>query len=173
MKGVSDRLTRTQQAKINQKPIQRRTSHTGPPSSKPSGKGHQELSVGQLLEFERKGHLTIRAQVPAGEVTALGDSLQRRLAERLPAALEHRRRVLCPELPAARLAAEKDTAAAIRLLDGRSAEPVGFLQIFNCHRDSAEVRGFLRRSGLGAAAAALLGARRVRLYQDCLFWKQA
>lgn len=72
-------------------------------------------------------------------------------------------RVLCPGAdPASVSSAEQ----ALRLIERRGTDALGFLQFFNLHRDSEAVRRTALGAQLAGVAAQLLGARRVRLYQD-------
>lgn len=75
----------------------------------------------------------------------------------------HSVRVLCPGADASRVQTEEQ---ALRLIDARGTDGLGFLQFFHLHRASAAVRALLCGPRLAGVAAQLLGAKRVRLFQD-------
>lgn len=66
-------------------------------------------------------------------------------------------------LPASRPAPNLCAGAACQL---------GFLQFFNLHRSQAAIAQLVRHPALAGTAAQLLGAKRLRLYQDAVFLKQ-
>jgi hypothetical protein len=72
-------------------------------------------------------------------------------------------RVLCPGVDPASV---ESTAEALRLIEHAGTDALGFLQCFHLHRASAAVRAVARGPALAGVAAQLLGAPRVRLFQD-------
>ncbi|CAL8470739.1 g10281 [Coccomyxa elongata] len=60
---------------------------------------------------------------------------------------------------------------ALRHIRQHSQE-LGFLQHFNLHRELQVIRSLVTSQRLAAVAAQLLGEKRVRLYQDCVFLKE-
>ena len=93
----------------------------------------QELaSVGQeqLLNFERKGHCTVRRLLPAGDIQRLKQAIQKEIDVKQLQALKHRVRVLCSERIARTCTTVGQAKAALR----RGHAEVGFLQFFNLWR---------------------------------------
>ncbi|KAI8477056.1 MAG: hypothetical protein J3K34DRAFT_169991 [Monoraphidium minutum] len=84
-------------------------------------------------------------------------------------ALRHRVRVLCPNADPARV---RTCEEALKLIESRGTDHLGFLQFFHLHRASAAVAAAARGPRLAGVAAQLLGARRVRLLQDAVFYKE-
>lgn len=138
-------------------------------SSSTAATSSGRLSDSQLLSYERNGYLVTRQLLPADETTALRDAVHACVASQRLAALRQRVRVLCPGIDPMSLA---DEAAALRALRHHGTDSVGFLQFFNLHNSSEVVRRVACGPRLAAAAAQLLGCRRVRLYQDAVFLKE-
>lgn len=126
-----------------------------------------------LLRYERKGHVVTRQLIRPEELTPLASPLVAIVEGKRLAALRQRVSVLCPGVDAA---AVKTAAEALRLLQEKGTEPVGFLQIFNLHREASAAADATRELAtsprLAGVAAQLLGTRRVRLYQTCVFVKE-
>lgn len=78
-------------------------------------------------------------------------------------------RVLCPGADPVAVATPAEARA---LIAAEGTDGLGFLQFFHLHRASAAVRALAAGPALAGAAAALLGARRVRLFQDAVFLKE-
>lgn len=127
----------------------------------------------EVLAFAEAGHTMLPGFLGAREVLAMQRAVRAAMGGR---ELEAKRHTL-------RLGLGMDWAAAAaltreeverhfgeRLQNGRSE--ASFLQYFNLWRESAALRDAALHSGMGAAAAALLGVRRVRLYSDALFVKR-
>ena len=93
----------------------------------------QELaSVGQdqLLNFERKGHCTVRRLLPAEDSQRLKQAIQKEIDVKQLQALKHRVRGLCAERIARTCTTVGQAKAALR----RGHAEVGFLQFFNLWR---------------------------------------
>jgi len=117
------------------------------------------LPLEKLLAFEREGHVVTRGLLARQEFEELALPL-RRLAEGDGAEAHAERE------DAARHAAETMSQG------GLPDEAPPFLQTFNPHRRHAAALRLALALPLAAAAATLLCASRVRLYQTALFWKR-
>ena len=100
------------------------------------------------LAFEREGHCVTRALLDASEIGAYAPAV----------------------LGAARRGERGARAHAADVNAPGNAPP--FLQTFNPHRADGAVAALAGSARLGATAAALLGAPRVRLYQTAVFTKR-
>ncbi|GFR47152.1 hypothetical protein Agub_g8843 [Astrephomene gubernaculifera] len=138
-------------------------------ANKSSPSSHTTLSDSALLRYEREGFLVTRQLLQTQQVEALKGSCEAEVAARRLDSLRHRVRVLCPGINPATLATE---AAARAALAAQATDDLGFLQFFNLHRSNEDVARVALGPELAAVAAQLLGARRVRVYQDCLFLKE-
>ncbi|KAK9845497.1 hypothetical protein WJX81_007970 [Elliptochloris bilobata] len=130
----------------------------------------RRLPTQQLLAFEREGHTCTRRLLLPAEVTELARLVAREARQRNLEALRHRVRVLAPSVDAAALATPEAALAVLR--GARASGELGFLQVFNLHRECPSVRALVADPRLAATAAALLGVPKLRLYQDCVFVKQ-
>lgn len=134
------------------------------------------LAPDALLAFERVGHCTHRGLLPPQRLQALQPSIDAAYASQQLAVHRQKLRVLAGN--DALVAAEKEAARAdkplLAVLRRRlAALPDGcapFLQAFNLWRDDPDIA--VLASEVAGTAAELLGARRVRLYQDALFVKR-
>lgn len=152
--------------------------------------GDRDVSLQEMLAYERKGHVCIRGVLSQDEARPMVSDLIRETKARQLDAYRHRISVLCPGVDADAVASE---AEALDILARSSEEEVGFLQTFNLHRpDARRARGehgassasssadvppcarYILSRRLAKVAAELLGAgedERVRLYQSCVFVK--
>lgn len=85
-------------------------------------------------------------------------------------ALRHAVRVNLGRSAERRCRSRREARKMIRPLEREGR--IGYLQFFNLHRESAQLRAFALSRRLGFWAAKLLGVPRVRLYQDALFMKR-
>lgn len=122
----------------------------------------------QLLSWERDGYLVTRKLLDPSAVALAKRDVEAAVESRMLEALRHRIRVLCPS---ADPLASTTPDQARKTLAARGAQ-VGFLQFFNLHRTCPSVRALAAGPALAGAAAALLGVRRVRLFQDAVFLKE-
>lgn len=125
------------------------------------------LAPDQILSFERQGHCKVSKLLQPCRLKDLRTCVQKHVEAHRLESLRHRVRVLCSE-KAARLC--RTTAQAEAALRKERAE-VGFLQFFNLWRTEPAVRALAEDQCLTSAAASLLGTKKLRLYQDCLFLK--
>ncbi|KAK9800783.1 hypothetical protein WJX73_002660 [Symbiochloris irregularis] len=125
------------------------------------------LSTEEVLSFERKGHIQLNGLLTAPEVHQLAKHVDQAISKRQLEALRHRVRVLVSEHEAKACRTVEDAKAALR----RAHAEVGFLQFFNLWRHCSPLAAISRDARLTAAAAQLLGVRKLRLYQDCVFVK--
>lgn len=109
-------------------------------------------SAEMQLMFEREGHVVTRGLLGCSELKVIAEQL-RNVAK-------------SEEIASAKHAAE---VLKQKRLDGI---PPPFIQVFNPHRRYNVARELACSPVLASMAAALLGVQRVRLYQDCLFWKR-
>jgi hypothetical protein len=140
-----------------------------PPALAQPQQDRKILSDAQLLRYEREGWLATRSLLRPADVAAAATAVDAAVTAGRLAALRQRVRVLCPGVDPAAIA---DEAAALRALRRRGTDAIGFLQFFHLHRSSDAVRALVAGPALAGVAAQLLGARRVRLYQDCVFAKE-
>ena len=150
--------------------------------------GDRDVSLQELLAYERKGHVCIRGVLSQDEARPMVSDLIRETKARQLDAYRHRISVLCPGVDADAVASE---AEALDVLARGSEEEVGFLQTFNLHRptrragassanpassssDATPCARYILSRRLAKVAAELLGVEedeRVRLYQSCVFVK--
>jgi hypothetical protein len=64
----------------------------------------------------------------------------------------------------------KSEQQALAIIQEQSSSQLGFLQFFNLHRTHQAIAALVRDRQLCATAAALLGAKKLRLYQVWLLW---
>ncbi|CAE7524151.1 unnamed protein product [Symbiodinium microadriaticum] len=125
-----------------------------------------------MLDFERKGFLKMPQILAPEEVDSLSElvSATCRSEECVLEALRHQIRV---QYGAASATSCWDIAACrakLRSLERRGE--ISFLQYFNLHRHSGELRELALSPRFAFWASRLLGVPRVRLYQDALFEKR-
>ncbi|CAE7528050.1 unnamed protein product, partial [Symbiodinium sp. CCMP2456] len=125
-----------------------------------------------MLDFERKGFLKMPQILAPEEVDSLSElvSATCRSEECVLEALRHQIRV---QYGAASATSCSDIAACrakLRSLEKRGE--ISFLQYFNLHRHSGELRELALSPRFAFWASRLLGVPRVRLYQDALFEKR-
>ncbi|KAF6256823.1 hypothetical protein COO60DRAFT_1640423 [Scenedesmus sp. NREL 46B-D3] len=72
----------------------------------------------------------------------------------------------------AQLGSISSEAQALELIRQHGSSELGFLQFFNLHRTQPMIAELVRSQQLAATAAQLLGVKRLRLYQDCVFLKE-
>jgi len=116
-----------------------------------SGGKSAPLAAGELLAFERDGHLCTRKLFSSAEVAAMRASLE----------------------AVSRVEAQTAQRHAIEMNDARGGEVAPFLQTFNPHRRHLSAMKVATCARLAATAQKLLGVEEVRLYQTCLFKKRA
>ncbi|GIL75969.1 hypothetical protein Vretimale_5627 [Volvox reticuliferus] len=139
-----------------------------PPAPKPATSS-TNLSDSVLLRFERDGFVVTRRLMPADQLTSLRAACEGEVSARRLESLRHRVRVLCPGVDPAILTSEMEMREA---LQKHATDDLGFLQFFNLHRTNPAVCRVALGPELAAVASQLLAARRVRVYQDCLFLKE-
>lgn len=128
----------------------------------------KEVSVTDVLDFERKGHVAVKGLLASEEARALFPVVESVFRSQLLEAYRQKVGVLFSEDAAERvMSIEK---AELMLSDGGYKLP--FLQAFNLHRVDERIARFVKSERLACVAARLLGAKRVRLYQDSLFFKR-
>ena len=103
-----------------------------------------------VIAFERNGHVCTRALLSADEIASVASTVR-----------------------AAAKAAEAEALTHSMMMHDERAEDPPFLQSFNLHRHCRNVLHLVSSPRLAGTAAALLGAPRVRLYQDSFFLKRA
>ncbi|KAL6765750.1 hypothetical protein V8C86DRAFT_2448805 [Haematococcus lacustris] len=130
--------------------------------------GDQHLSGRLLLDWERRGHTTIKGLLEPQVLHDVKQDVTRLMHKHKLAALRQRVRVLCPEVQEV----PGTEAAARSLIRRHGSSSLGFLQFFHNWRQSEAVRALVTSPQLAGAAAQLLGAPRLRLYQDCVFYKE-
>ncbi|GAQ88817.1 hypothetical protein KFL_004610120 [Klebsormidium nitens] len=128
-----------------------------------------KVSLKQLLQFERTGHVLVRQLVPEEAMEECAEEIWAAAREQELEAYRHRVAVLCPGVDASSVS---NIEQALAVLAEHATDELGFLQMFNLHRYSRTVRELVTSPRLARVAADLLGASKVRLYQDCLFLKQ-
>ena len=126
------------------------------------------LTDAQLLAFERKGHITLGNVLSETEILTSKQAVEKAVQSRCLEALTHRMRVL---LPAHQQIALQSRQQGFQHLKAHSRE-LGFLQHFNLHRYDGNIRELVLHSKLASIAAQLIGTRKLRLYQDCVFLKE-
>jgi len=137
------------------------------------------LSTSELLAFERRGHTTHRAIIPAARMQALLPAIDAAWESQQTQAHRQKLRVILGEQELERLDKQIESAPPskkLATLKRRLAQiPEGaipFMQGFNLWRMSSAVAELAACEALASTAALLLGADRVRLYQDSLFTKR-
>ena len=136
-------------------------------------------TVGEQLQFERKGHCVLRGVLSREEAAGMITELMHETKARTLQAYRHRVAVLVPGYDVSSITSVDD---ALRVLEHETDEEIGFLQTFNLHRpDPDDVSGrepaaakFILSRRLARVAYELLDARegdKVRLYQSCVFAK--
>ncbi|KAG0615216.1 hypothetical protein M758_5G024000 [Ceratodon purpureus] len=128
----------------------------------------ERLGSEQLLKFEREGHVCVRGLFDEEEMGALAAAVSGGASREKLNAYRHRVAVLCPGVDPFSLHSVAEAEAVIRQ---QGTDELGFLQCFNLHQKSEDVRRWASHPRLVAMVADLLGAKKVRLYQDCLFQK--
>ncbi|KAK3244004.1 hypothetical protein CYMTET_46369 [Cymbomonas tetramitiformis] len=126
------------------------------------------ISPQQLLKYERKGYVCTRGLFTEDELSRFRPAVEGATSRLELKALRQRVSVLCPGVDATQLQSKEE---AQQLLATRAVEEVGFLQYINLHQTDQTIDHLLRSPRVAAAAAALLGCNRVRLYQSCAFLK--
>ena len=156
--------------------------------------GDRDVTLEEQLQFERKGHVCIRAILTHDEAKKMVTDLIKETKLRQLEAYRHRISVLCPGFGGDPMDVNSE-ADALEVLRKHSDEEVGFLQTFNLHRRTTPAPGSSESSGsssenqnppkcaayilstrLAKVAAQLLGVEedgedRVRVYQSCVFVK--
>ena len=130
-----------------------------------------------LLAYERAGHCTLRNLLPAANVESLVPAIDAAYAAQQLQVHKQKLRVLLGEevLEQAEKQARDERTLLAVLRKHMAALPAGsapFLQGFNLWRASADIAALACSPAIAGTAAALLGAPRVRLYQDALFVKR-
>ena len=135
------------------------------------------LGASSCLAFERNGHVTTPAVVPAQRIHDILPAIDAEYNAQLLATHKQKLRVLLgeEELAAAEAEAMRQKDVGKYWSKRLAAFPPGsmpFLQAFNLWRGCEEVAALASSRELAGTAAALLGVERVRLYQDSLFVKR-
>jgi hypothetical protein len=160
--GSAPQQDRSQQAAAQlQQP--RRQRKASPPQDSAASTSGRVFTDAALLQWERNGFVTTRGLLPLQLMAQLKAACEVEVAAQRLSSLRHRARVLAGEGRGAELL--RTEAECWQVLREKSAEPVGFLQVFNSHRRNASIARVVLGPELAAAAAQLLGARRVRVYQ--------
>ena len=135
------------------------------------------LDAHSIVAFERLGHCTTHGLLKASLVQSAVPAIESEYESQALDVHRQKLRVLVGEKQLATIersaADDKHRLAAMRkalanLPDGSAP----FLQLFNLWRTSPEIAALAGSPALAGTAAALLGATRVRLYQDSLFVKR-
>ena len=135
---------------------------------KKAGERARVLSDAQLLAFERNGHITLGGVLSEQQILTSKQAVDKAVQSRCLEALRHRMRVL---LPADQQIVLQSSQQGVQHLKAHSSG-LGFLQHFNLHRYDSSIRELALHSSLAGIAAQLLGTRKLRLYQDCVFLKE-
>ncbi|KXZ56249.1 hypothetical protein GPECTOR_1g217 [Gonium pectorale] len=122
-----------------------------------------------LLRYEREGFVQTPRLLQPEQMSSLRASCEQLVASRRLDSLRHRIRVLCPGVDPDSVTSEAEARAA---LEDHATDDLGFLQFFNLHRINKAVARVALSPELASVASQLLGVRRVRVYQDCLFLKE-
>jgi hypothetical protein len=138
------------------------------------------MRLDALLGFERQGHCTVHKALAPQQLQAVIPAIDRVWTSQALAVHCQKVSVLLPSKEAAVVEAKaKQAPSATKRLEiyqrALEALPEGsapFLQCFNLWRQSREVAALACSPELAGSAARLLGAERVRLYQDSLFVKR-
>jgi ectoine hydroxylase-related dioxygenase (phytanoyl-CoA dioxygenase family) len=136
-----------------------------------SRRPRMRLEPHQLLAFERHGHLTQHGLLPAARVRELGRTVDAVYEARKLDAYRQKVRVLFGEEQLAGVEGF-GLPALQRLVDGLPEGSVPFMQTFNMWRSCEAIGTLAASEELAGTAAALLGSKRLRLYQDSLFVKR-
>eukprot|EP00882_Tetradesmus_deserticola_P014664 GHRQ01015602.1.p1 GENE.GHRQ01015602.1~~GHRQ01015602.1.p1 ORF type:complete len:266 (+),score=78.70 GHRQ01015602.1:189-986(+) len=124
-----------------------------------------------LLNFDRKGWVLTTGLLQQQQLQRVQACVEQVVQERKLDSLRHRVRVLCPghkSQPGSITSAEQ----AQELIQQHGSSQLGFLQFFNLHRTQTIIAELVRSQQLAATAAQLLGVKKLRLYQDCVFLKE-
>lgn len=131
----------------------------------------RKVTPAETLRYEREGHTCIRNAVDAMDMIPMVRACTSEIMARRLEAYRHRVSVLCPGVDANALL---DVEEAKRALTKHSQEEVGFLQTFNLHRDEGSAaRDFIMSKRFAKIAADLMGCEKARIYQSCVFVKEA
>lgn len=128
------------------------------------------LTDRQLLSFERQGFCVTRQVVMREELQHAQEAVLDFVRTERLTALKQRIRVLCPK--ASDVGKITTETAAWKVLNRHAMEDVGFLQYFNIHRRCTLIHQLVANKAITSIAAQLLNAKKVRLYQDCVFYKE-
>jgi len=125
-----------------------------------------------MLDFERKGFLKMPQILAPEEVDLLSELVSATCSseECMLEALRHQIRVQYGAASATACSDIDSCRAKLRDLERRGE--ISFLQYFNLHRHSGELRELALSPRFAFWASRLLGVPRVRLYQDALFEKR-
>lgn len=147
----------------------------------PGLKGTVPLTADSVLAFERRGHVTIQRVIPAARIHSVLPDLEAVYEASLIEVYRQKLRVIIGEKELAALEARatrgpRGASTLFSLLSRRvkqlPAGSVPFLQAFNLWRKSPAIAALVSSPELAGVASQLLGADRVRLYQDSLFVKR-
>jgi len=146
---------------------------------KDAGRGTKTLTEGEqrrvsaeeALQYERNGHVCIRGAVsPPTDMNPMVKAVSGEIMARRLEAYKHRVSVLCPGVGAEAVTSVEE---ARKILKKHSKEDVGFLQTFNLHRDEdSPATEYIMSKRFAKIAAELMGCKKVRLYQSCVFVKE-
>lgn len=127
------------------------------------------LATELLLAFERQGHVATRGLLSQDVFAEVSAGLRAVAEEDRALAQAH-----AEEFASYAWDPEADAAEGGDPGQGEELQMTSppFLQYFNPHRRHDVARRLAFSPALAATAAALLGVACVRLYQDCIFWKQ-
>ena len=144
------------------------TPQDGSTKEKKAEERARVLNDAQLLAFERNGHITLGNVLSEQQILTSKQAVDKAVQSKCLEALRHRMRVL---LPAHQQIVLQSSQQGLQHLKAHSSE-LGFLQHFNLHRYDSNIRELALHSSLASIAAQLLGTRKLRLYQDCVFLKE-
>eukprot|EP00798_Chlamydomonas_sp_ICE-L_P003271 gene3271-13295_t len=141
-----------------------------PRGAKQKGAGGPVLGDSTLLKYERDGFLLTRKQLEQKEVSDLKGAVEHEIGTRKMSALRQRVRVLCPSFADPNTLMTEEQATEVLRAEG--TDEIGFLQFFNLHRTNSVVKEMVMNLKLARTASQLLGVKKVRLFQDCVFLKE-
>eukprot|EP00741_Cyanophora_paradoxa_P024747 tig00000293_g23891.t1 len=127
------------------------------------------LDPAHVLEYERNGYALTRGLFDSDDVESLKPHLKRAFEAEELAAIKQKILVVAGKKAYERAEREGNWRQALARIP---QEHVPFLQGFNLWRRHGAVRALAHSRRLASVAAQLLGARRVRLYQDSMFLKR-
>ncbi|CAK9006066.1 Fe2OG dioxygenase domain-containing protein [Durusdinium trenchii] len=132
----------------------------------------QRCSTDVQLDFERQGFLKVPAILKEEEMATLSRAIEELQSSEKCAlsALQHQVRVQFGAVAASQCTTLAACRKKLAALEKRGE--VSFLQYFNLHRLSEELRRIAMSPRFSFWATRLLGVPRVRLYQDALFVKR-